>query len=132
LAGRTWSLWELALRDVRTLAEYIDTPLFIEHGDQDPRVPHSTHCIPLHEKLEALGKEHRVEYLEGADHALEPVTTRLDSFKEHAPDPLRMYQREHGGDDFAQGRSVRIPAADRTVTINWDQPADSSKLFRIQ
>ena len=91
--GRSFTASELAVRDVYLHAERIKCPVFIEHGTADDVVPCDEHTRALETKLKALGKPVHVDYYEGGGHALEPITTRLETFKKVAPEPLHTLHR---------------------------------------
>ena len=125
--GRELLPHELSARNVLEHAGRIECPIFLEHGTNDDIVPHGKHTVPLAEKLEALGKQVAWKLYEGGDHALNPVTDRLDTFKTTAADALRNYASD-GDDDLAADRIVEIPCADRTLRINWSRPTGSHEL----
>lgn len=126
--GRELMPHEYSVRNVIEHADRIRCPVFLEHGTADEIVPHAEHTVPLVERLESLGKRVEVEYHEGGGHSLSPVTTRLNTFKQRAPELMRTLTRE-GEDDFAAQRLIEIPCADRVLRIDWSKPTHSHALF---
>jgi predicted esterase len=126
-AGREFAAYEFSIRNVMDHAEFIDCPLRLEHGTIDDIVP-DHHTRLLAAKLESLKKSFTVEYIEGGGHSLAPVTSRLETFKRIAPEPLKTLTRE-GDDDFLRGSIVEIPCQDRVLRIDWSKPTDSIELF---
>ena len=127
-AGRAFADHELSIRNVIEHADAIQCPVFIEHGTADESVPHDTHTEALVGRLESLKKTVKVTYYKDGDHALQPTITKLDAFKAMAPDPMRTLTTD-GDDDLTAGRTVVISCGDRTLTIDWSQPAHSTELF---
>jgi predicted esterase len=126
--GRSFAAYELAARDVFEHADAIRCPVFIEHGTADDVVRCDEHTRALEMKLKALGKSVHVDYYEGGGHALEPITTRLETFKKVAPEPLRTLHLVEP-DDFARGSVIELLCADRTLRIDWSKPLTSTGLI---
>ncbi len=126
--GRSFAPYELAARDVSLHAECIQCPVFLEHGTADAVVNCEAHSRALESRLQALGKPVHAHYYEGGGHALEPVITRLETFKKVAPNPLRML-RLHEPDDFARGSVIELNCVDRILRIDWSEPLTSMHLI---
>ena len=127
-AGRAFAPHELQVRDVIAMADRIRCPVFVEHGTADESVPHTTHMVPLVERLRASGKLARITYYEGGGHMLAPVTTRYDTFLKTAPGPMSSLTNE-AEDDFSAGRRIEIPCGDRTLAVDWGRAADDPTLL---
>jgi len=127
--GRTFSPPELSVRNAIEHAEAIRCPVLLEHGTADQTVNCDAHTRTLARRLGQLGRDVRVRYYGGGGHSLAPVTTRLDTFRRRAPRAVRSC-RLRGQDDFAAGRTVRVPCGQRTLQIDWSQPNESMDLFR--
>lgn len=127
-AGRTFAPWELAARDVVEHASQIRCPVVLEHGTADVLLSWDTQTRVLEERLRGLGRPVDAAYVEGGGHGLEPVTTRLDCFKERMPARVRSLRSE-GDDDFSRGSTVRIGCAGRTLRVDWSRPQESVDLF---
>ena len=127
-AGRTFTPHELSVRNVVEHAHLIGCPVYLEHGTADSIVPWE-HTRRLEERLRSLGKSVRARYHEGGEHSLQPVTTRLQTFRETAPEMIGGH-RNREQDDFAAGGTVKIPCGDRKLVIDWSKPRESVELFR--
>lgn len=127
-AGRAFTEHELKARNVIELAGRIRCPVFLEHGTADESVPHTTHMVPLVEKLEASGRLAKMTYYEGGGHMLAPVTTRYDTFLATAPEPMRTMVNEVE-DDFAARRKIEIPCGERTLVVDWGKEPDDPSLL---
>ena len=128
-AGRSFAPHELAVRNAVELAGRIECPVFMEHGTADEVVPHREHALPLEEKLRASGRLAGVRYYEGGDHALAPVTSRFDTFRETAPRFLNERVNEQE-DDFAAGRTVEIDCGEKKLVVDWSRPTGDADLFQ--
>jgi len=126
--GRDFSEREKAIRDVVALSDRIGCKVYLEHGTADEVVPHDRHTVPLEEKLRRTGKLAGVRYHQGARHSLEPITTRLESFKRNAPAFLKALTNDRV-DDFAAGRTIKIPCEGWTLVIDWSKGPDEPGLF---
>ena len=130
-AGRSFEPWELAARDALGQADRIRCPVVLEHGKADATVPWDTHTRALEERLRSLGRQVEATYVEGGGHGLEPITTRLDRFKETMPDKVATL-RSAGEDDFARGSLIRLPCAGKTLRVNWSLRQESADLFSLE
>ena len=129
LTGRTFRPWEVSVRNAIAHADAIRCPVLLEHGTADEIVDCDAHARPLVRRLRQLGRDVRVRYYRGGGHSLAPVATRFDTFRRRAPRAVRSC-RLAGQDDWAAGRTVRIPCGERTLVIDWSQPNESLDLFR--
>jgi len=127
-AGRAFAPHELAARSILVMANRIRCPVYLEHGTADESVPHTTHMVPLVERLEATGVLAKITYYEGGGHMLAPVTTRYDTFLETAPEPMRTLTNE-AEDDFSAQRRIEIPCGEKTLVIDWARPTDDADLL---
>jgi dienelactone hydrolase len=127
-AGRDFSEDELAARDAARMAPRIQCPLVLVHGTEDETVPVS-HTRQLEAALREAGKSVDARYIEGADHALAPVTNRRDATVELADELTRSARRE-GPSDFAEGTLVRIPCVDRALELDWSKPMEDVDLMQ--
>ena len=127
-AGRGFAPWELSVRDVAAHADAIKCPVVLEHGTADDLLSCEAHTRRLAEKLTSLGRNVKVTYYEGGGHGLGPVTDRLETFKQTAPEYLRKATTE-GWDDFLEGRAVEIACGERRLVIDWGRDCDSVDLF---
>jgi len=127
-SGRSFTAAELSARDVYQHAERIQCPVFIEHGTADDVVSCDEHTRALEFKLKALGKPVYADYYEGGGHGLEPIITRLETYKKVAPKPLRTL-RLSAPDDFARGSVIDLPCADRILRIDWSKQLTSFDLI---
>jgi len=126
--GRGFQPHERSARNVLEHADRIRCPVLLEHGTADEVVPHGPHSVALEAKMKSLGKQVSLRLYEGAGHGLEPVTTRLETFREHAVGPMRTLATE-GDDDFKAGRVIEIKCADRVLRIDWSKPPESRELL---
>lgn len=127
-AGRLWAEPELAVRNTLAMADRISCPVYLEYGTADETVPHETHGQVLSEKLRDNGKLARLEVYEGGTHSLEPTITKLEAYERMAPEPLTRLTRSNE-DDFLTQSQIEIPAADRTLFIDWSkEPSDPNLL----
>ena len=129
-SGRVFAPWELSVRNVIEHAEYIQTPVVIEHGTADPICKFDTHYVPLVEKMQSLGREIHTRIYPNTDHMLGPAPGRLNSFKERSPEFMAHCRRTDDDDLLAQ-RIIRIACADKIVQIDWSKPADSMELIQV-
>jgi acetyl esterase/lipase len=127
-AGRHFTPCELSIRNVIEHAEMIRCPIFLEHGTTDETVP-DFHTRRLVDRLQSLNKSVIVRYHEGGDHGLGPATSRLETFKQTAPDYVNSLVNSEQ-DDFLQGSSISIPCGQKTLLIDWSKPAVSMDLVR--
>lgn len=125
--GRELAAYELSVRNVIEHADMIQCPIHLEHGTADATVL-DCHTLLLAEKLESLNKPFTVEYIQGGDHGLAPVTNRFETFKRNAAEPIKTFIRE-GEDDFLRGSIVRISCQDKVLKIDWSKPTGSVELF---
>jgi len=126
--GREFAPYELSVRNVIEHADLIQCPVSLTHGTADSTVP-DTHTRELEARLKSLGKKYTAYYYEGAEHGLEPVTTRFESFKLIAAAPLKSLTHA-GQDDFTAGSTVKIPCREKTLIIDWSKPTGSIDLFQ--
>ena len=129
-AGRNFSDCELSARDAHEHAERIQCPVFIEHGTADVLVDWEKHTQAFVAKLEALGKPVFCEIFPGGDHSLLPVSSRAESFRQRAPEPINAVQNSNS-DDFAEGRVIRIPCGSQDLVIDWREPTQSMDLIKF-
>lgn len=125
--AREFSDWEISIRSVIEHAEMINCPVFLEHGTNDEALSH-IHTRRLEGKLNSLNKPVKATYYEGGSHSLEPTTTRFDSFKATASEPMATLTTDCE-DDFSARRIVEIPCGQKTLVIDWSKPADCIELF---
>lgn len=126
--GRAFLPHERSARNVIEHADRILCPVILEHGTADEVVPHAPHSVALEARMRALGKQVALTLYEGGGHGLEPVTTRLETFKAHASDPMRTIESDRE-DDFRAGRVIEIPCADRTLRIDWSKTPEAHDLL---
>jgi len=126
--GRHLSAAEHAIRHAGELVRYLTCPIVLSHGLADAEVSAEQTRI-LEAAARATGQPVRSRYIAGGGHMLEPVTTRQAVWEELADDWLRDARRTTP-DDWAQGSTVRIPAADYTATLNWALPPADPQLLR--
>ncbi|MHB9033186.1 MAG: alpha/beta hydrolase family protein [Anaerolineae bacterium] len=126
--GRSFAPYELAARDAALHAENICCPVYLEHGTSDTVVDCDAHTRALESKLRSLGKPVHADYYKGGGHGLEPIITRLETFKRVAPDAMRTLVT-HEPDDFVRGSIIELACADRILRVDWSQPATSMNLF---
>lgn len=129
-AGRTFSDFELAARNVHQHAQRIQCPVYIEHGTADPVVHWEKHTQALVSKLEALGKPVFCKIYPGGDHSLQPVISRAESFRQRVPDPIKTLQNSRT-DDLAVGQVIRIPCGPKDLVIDWREPTQSMDLIKF-
>ena len=125
--GRGFMPHEFSVRNVLDHVERIKCPVFVEHGTADPLLPHDEHTGAFAEKWQATGRDLFCEFIEGGDHGLTPVTTRMETLKRRGTEALQTWARE-AKDDFAAGRTIDIPCADRVLRIDWSKPPASHEL----
>ena len=128
-AGREFLPYERAFRDAAGHAERIACPVFLDHGTADAEVSRLRHTVPLEARLRELGKPVTAVYYEGGDHQLRPVSTRLAAFQAMAPRFLQSGARS-GPPDWETGSTVKVPCGEKTLVIDWSEPAASPRLFR--
>ncbi len=128
-AGREFLPHERSFRNVTAHADRIECPVFLDHGTADVEVSHAVHTQPLEARLRALKKRVVVVYYEGGDHQLSPVSSRFAAFQAMAPQFIRDRVRP-GPTDWETGLKVELPCVDRTLVVDWSQPATSSRLFQ--
>lgn len=127
-AGREFASHELSIRSVVEHADMIKTPLIMEHGTADATVPHA-HAEKLEAKLKALNKPFKITYYEGGGHSLEPAISKLEAFKQNAPDAIST-QRNKLQDDFAAQSKISINCGSKSLLIDWTESPDSVNLFK--
>jgi fermentation-respiration switch protein FrsA (DUF1100 family) len=128
-AGREFLPYERSFRNVTEHADRIECPVFLDHGTADVEVSHAVHTQPLEARLRALKKPVTAVYYEGGDHQLSPVSSRFAAFQTMAPQFIRDRVRP-GPTDWEAGLKVELPCGDRTLVVDWAQPATSPSLFQ--
>ncbi|MBO4303701.1 MAG: prolyl oligopeptidase family serine peptidase [Lentisphaeria bacterium] len=126
---RSFTAAEKSVRNVLEHASLIRCPVFLEAGTADGSVPHFLHAAKLEAKLKELGKTVKAVYYEGGGHDLSPTTNKLEAYKKMIPSALETLLNPET-DDFAAGRSIRIPCADKVLVIDWAKAPESPELFR--
>jgi predicted esterase len=125
--GREFLDYELSVRNVLEHSNDIKCPIFLEHGTADTTVPY-THTKMLADKLKVLNKPVRLEFYEGGEHDLTPITTKLDAYKKMCFDPLRNLTLT-GQDNFANMDKVAIKCANKTFVIDWSKDSDKTAMI---
>lgn len=129
-AGRTLTADDMAVRNLINLAPLVRCPVVLMHGTADNNVPDG-HSRSLETALHQAGRvEVRSRYYEGAGHGLEPVTDRRTATIELADDLLQHARRGDTLDDFAAARCIAIPAATRTLVLDWSKDSGDHELIR--
>lgn len=126
-AGRSFAPHELAIRNAFELSDRIRCPVVLEYGTADSVLDCDRHFRPLGNRLRRTGWLVRELVYEGGDHDLSPVITRLESFKNAAPEVLPGWSNPET-DDFLAGSTVQVPAADRTLIVDWSKGMDDPSL----
>lgn len=126
-AGRTFTPFELSIRNVIEHADMIRCPVFLDHGTADSNVPCNLHTRVLAERLEELGKNVSVIYYPGGEHDLSPTTTKLKAFQVMASEPMTTCTNDDE-DDFLAKRIVEISCGEQTMRINWSKSIDDVNL----
>lgn len=130
-AGRSFADFELAARNVSLHAHRIQCPVYIEHGTADELVNWERHTQTLVAQLKANGQPVFCEIYPGGDHSLLPVSSRNDSFRQRAPEPITSL-RNSATDDFTAGRMIRLPCGARELVVDWRQPPASLDLIEFR
>ena len=127
-AGREFFPHELSCRNVLEHAERIQCPVYLDHGTADEEVS-CEHSRQLEALLRQHGMPVEAVYYEGGGHQLDPISNRIAAFKAMAP---RFLPTRFNPDQPAilTGEQVTLPCADRTLIIDWSQPAESAELMR--
>jgi pimeloyl-ACP methyl ester carboxylesterase len=127
-AGRDFFPHELSCRSPLEHVDRIDCPVYLDHGTNDAEVS-CDHTRRLETRLRELDAPVEAVYYEGGGHQLEPVSNRIEAFKTMAPRFLPTTRNARASTMLA-GDTITLPCADRTLVIDWSQPADSADLFR--
>jgi dienelactone hydrolase len=125
-AGREYFPHELSSRSVLDHADRIECPVYLDHGTSDNEVS-CDHTRKLEAMLRKRNAPVEAVYYEGAGHMLAPVTNRIAAFKSMAPRFLGTHINPQTP-DILSGAKLTIPCADRTLNIDWSQPAASAAL----
>ena len=127
--GRVFTDEEKRIRDAGYLAQFIQAPLFMEHGTADKSVWHEDHTMRIEKIMKDLGKPCHAVYYEGGGHDLEPTTSKLEAFRKMFPLVMETGENPRQ-DDFAAKSVVVIPCGARSLKIDWSKPASSQTLFQ--
>ncbi len=128
-AGREFLPYERSFRNVTEHADRIACPVFLDHGTADVEVNHARHTQPLEARLRELNKPVTAVYYEGGDHQLSPVSSRMAAFQAMAPKFL-LDRARPGPTDWDAGSVMELPCGERTLVVDWSQPATSPNLFK--
>lgn len=118
--GRTFSEAEKNVRNVQYLVDYINTPLFMEHGTADEVVPHNEHTVIVEKLLKERNKPCEVIYYADGNHQLAPTITRIDAYNHMVAKFIDSYTNSRT-DDFTAGSKIVIPCGEKTLSINWSK-----------
>lgn len=127
--GRDFSERELRIRDVANLAEYIKTPVWLDHGTADEIVP-SVHTRRVFDALRAAGKTVSYRTINGGNHLLAPVTTRFEVFRKTAPEVFEVVKGS-SENDFTLKTCRRITAGSGDhLLVDWGKKSGDADLLK--
>ena len=129
-AGRSFSSWEMMIRDVPLHAGRIRCPVYLEHGTADISVPHTAHTQALASELKKHGVSVTERYYENAGHDLRPTTDKLTAFIVMGSEQHLFGMENQSPDVFLSGGHIRIPCGGSCLHIDWTKPPADRAMFR--